>query len=127
MADDLVRARTALEQELADETILVERREEVEAAMAQAHEAEAVLEAALRVADGAPDAAALRVAAGRAKARCGEAAVEITREAIQLHGGIGVTDEHHAHLLLKHAWLVGKLFGTKRALLGRLLDARVED
>ena len=31
MADDLVTARTALEQEMADETILVERREEVEA------------------------------------------------------------------------------------------------
>ncbi|MBO0845079.1 MAG: AAA family ATPase, partial [Nocardioides sp.] len=48
LADDLVTARTALEQELADETILVERREEVEAAIASAHEAEARLEAALR-------------------------------------------------------------------------------
>ena len=48
LADDLVRARTALEQELADETILVERREEVEAAVAQAREAESALEAALR-------------------------------------------------------------------------------
>ena len=34
MADDLVTARTALEQELADESILVERRTEVEAAIA---------------------------------------------------------------------------------------------
>ena len=34
IADDLVTARTALEQELADETILVERRAEVEAAIA---------------------------------------------------------------------------------------------
>ena len=33
IADDLVTARTALEQELADESILVERREEVEAAI----------------------------------------------------------------------------------------------
>ncbi|WP_232677866.1 chromosome segregation protein SMC [Nocardioides sp. R-C-SC26] len=48
LADDLVIARTALEQELADESILVERREEVEAAIAQAREAEAALEAALR-------------------------------------------------------------------------------
>jgi chromosome segregation protein len=48
MADDLVTARSALEQELADETILVERREEVEAAIARAQEAEARLEAALR-------------------------------------------------------------------------------
>ena len=48
MADDLLTARTALEQELADETILVERREEVEAAMEQARAGESRLEAALR-------------------------------------------------------------------------------
>ena len=48
MADDLVRARTALEQEMADETILVERRAEVEAAIEKARQAEAALEAALR-------------------------------------------------------------------------------
>lgn len=46
---------------------------------------------------------------------------------IQLHGGIGVTDEHDAHLLLKHAMLLGKLFGSKRPLLARLLHARAED
>ncbi len=48
MADDLVVARTALEQDLADESILVERREEVEAALEQAREGEARLESALR-------------------------------------------------------------------------------
>src|SRR4051794_27648332 len=48
MADDLVTARTALEQELADETILVERREEVEALLASSREREGVLEASLR-------------------------------------------------------------------------------
>jgi chromosome segregation protein len=48
MADDLVTARTALEQELADETILVERRAEVEAAIGRTREAEAALEADLR-------------------------------------------------------------------------------
>ena len=48
LADDLVTARTALEQELADETILLERRAEVEAAIERARSAEATLEAALR-------------------------------------------------------------------------------
>jgi chromosome segregation protein len=48
IADDLVTARTALDQELADESILVERRAEVEAAMARAREGEAALEEALR-------------------------------------------------------------------------------
>jgi chromosome segregation protein len=48
LAHDLVTARTALDQEMADETILVERREEVEAAIAAAQETELRLEAALR-------------------------------------------------------------------------------
>lgn len=46
---------------------------------------------------------------------------------IQLHGGIGVTDEHDAHLLLKHSMVLSRLFGTKRGLLSRLLHARLED
>jgi chromosome segregation protein len=48
LADDLVTARTSLEQELADETVLLERRQEVEAAVEEARNAEAALEAALR-------------------------------------------------------------------------------
>jgi chromosome segregation protein len=48
LADDLVAARTALEQEMADETILVERRTQVEAEMAKVREAEAALERDLR-------------------------------------------------------------------------------
>ncbi len=48
MADDLVTARTSLEQELADETVLLERRAEVEAALKATRETEAALEAALR-------------------------------------------------------------------------------
>jgi chromosome segregation protein len=48
LADDLVTARIALEQEMADESLLVQRREQVEAAIAEAREAEAALEAALR-------------------------------------------------------------------------------
>jgi alkylation response protein AidB-like acyl-CoA dehydrogenase len=45
---------------------------------------------------------------------------------IQLHGGIGVTEEHHAHLLLKHSLLLCRLFGSKRTLLERLLHAEIE-
>ncbi len=48
MADDLVTARHALDQELADESILVERRAQVEAQLAATREAESGLEAALR-------------------------------------------------------------------------------
>jgi alkylation response protein AidB-like acyl-CoA dehydrogenase len=55
------------------------------------------------------------------------AALANTDANIQLHGGIGVTDEHDAHLLLKHALLLSRLFGSKRMLLGRLLHAQLED
>ena len=49
MADDLVTARTALEQEMADESILVERREHVEAELKAGRADEARIEAALRL------------------------------------------------------------------------------
>jgi alkylation response protein AidB-like acyl-CoA dehydrogenase len=62
-----------------------------------------------------------------AKHLANEAAVMNADVNIQLHGGIGVTDEHDAHLLLKHALLLSRLFGSKRALLASLLEARVED
>ena len=45
---------------------------------------------------------------------------------IQLHGGIGVTEEHHAHLLLKHGLLLARLFGSERTLLARLLHAELD-
>ena len=48
LADDLVTARTSLEQELADESVLLERRARVEASIERAREGEAALEAALR-------------------------------------------------------------------------------
>lgn len=54
------------------------------------------------------------------------AAVTNAEVSIQLHGGIGITDEHNAHLILKHALLLSRLFGTKRALLAQLLHARLE-
>jgi alkylation response protein AidB-like acyl-CoA dehydrogenase len=62
-----------------------------------------------------------------AKHLANEAAVINADVDIQLHGGIGVTDEHDAHLLLKHALLLSRLFGSRRALLANLLEARVED
>ncbi len=48
MAADLVAARTSLEQELADESVLLERRAEVEAALSATRQTESELEAALR-------------------------------------------------------------------------------
>ncbi|SDC66431.1 chromosome segregation protein SMC [Nocardioides lianchengensis] len=48
LADDLVTARTSLQQEMADESVLLERREQVEHETGQARERESALEAALR-------------------------------------------------------------------------------
>jgi alkylation response protein AidB-like acyl-CoA dehydrogenase len=52
------------------------------------------------LAEGSADAP---VAVAMAKAYCGEAAVRAAEECVQLHGGIGFTWEHPAHLYLKRA------------------------
>ncbi len=51
----------------------------------------------------AEDEEELAVAAPLAKAYCSEAFTHAARENIQIHGGIGVTWEHPAHLYLKRA------------------------
>jgi alkylation response protein AidB-like acyl-CoA dehydrogenase len=61
-----------------------------------------------------------------AKHLANQAAVANADTNIQLHGGIGVTEEHTAHLFLKHALVVSKLFGSKRPLLAGLLHAAAE-
>jgi alkylation response protein AidB-like acyl-CoA dehydrogenase len=61
-----------------------------------------------------------------AKHLANRAAVTNADVDIQLHGAIGVTEEHPAHLLLKHGVLLARLFGAKRPLLARLLHAELE-
>ncbi|HEY2443658.1 MAG TPA: acyl-CoA dehydrogenase family protein [Streptosporangiaceae bacterium] len=68
-----------------------------------------------------PDAA---VAVSMAKAYCGDVAVKAAEECVQLHGGIGFTWEHPAHLYLKRAKSGSIAFGTPdrhRAVIGRLV------
>ncbi len=60
-----------------------------------------------------------------AKHAANECAAFTTDLNIQIHGGIGVTEEHDAHIFLKHALLLRRLFGSKRALLRELLHAQV--
>ena len=52
------------------------------------------------------------VAIALAKAACGDAAVHAAQECVQLHGGIGFTWEHPAHLLLKRAKSASIAFGS---------------
>jgi alkylation response protein AidB-like acyl-CoA dehydrogenase len=65
--------------------------------------------AAACLADASPDAP---VAVAMAKAFCGDAAVKAAEETVQLHGGIGFTWEHPAHLYLKRAKSGSIAFGT---------------
>ncbi|HEY2575134.1 MAG TPA: acyl-CoA dehydrogenase family protein [Streptosporangiaceae bacterium] len=65
--------------------------------------------AAACLADGSQDAP---VAVAMAKSYCGEAAVKAAEECVQLHGGIGFTWEHPAHLYLKRAKSGSVAFGT---------------
>ena len=56
--------------------------------------------AAVLLAEDAPDAP---TACAAARAYCTDAYLEIASEGIQLHGGIGFTWDHHAHLFFKRA------------------------
>jgi alkylation response protein AidB-like acyl-CoA dehydrogenase len=65
------------------------------------------------------------VAVAIAQAHCSPVAVHAAEEAIQLHGGIGMTWEHPAHLFLKRAKSDELTFGTPgrhRAALAGLVD-----
>ncbi|MEV5707222.1 acyl-CoA dehydrogenase family protein [Actinoallomurus sp. NPDC052274] len=65
-------------------------------------------DAARALAEDAPD---LAVRAASAQAYCAEAFSTVAAETIQLHGGIGFTWEHEAHLYFKRAHAAAKLFG----------------
>jgi alkylation response protein AidB-like acyl-CoA dehydrogenase len=68
--------------------------------------------AAACLATGDPDA---KVAVALAQAYCSEVAVHAAQECVQLHGGIGFTWEHPAHLYLKRAKADSIAFGTPDA------------
>jgi alkylation response protein AidB-like acyl-CoA dehydrogenase len=86
--------------------------------------AEAALEqtlfAAISLRSGRPD-AEFQVLAANVVA--GRAAIDNAAAGIQVHGGMGYTDEHHAHLYLKRAHVLDQFFGTSRDSLGALLAA----
>jgi len=74
--------------------------------------ASAVLEDGLRELDDAPAPEARSAIASRIKARCSEAGLRIAREAIQIHGAIGFTDEYDAGLYLKRALVLAAWLGN---------------
>jgi alkylation response protein AidB-like acyl-CoA dehydrogenase len=75
--------------------------------------------------DAAEDTEDLAINASLAKAVCSDAYFHATAENIQIHGGIGFTWEHDAHLYFKRAKTSQLLLGDPvyhRELLAQLLD-----
>lgn len=70
----------------------------------------AAVDAAAAAADSG-DAAALASAASLAKVRCGETLMAVAYEGVQMHGGIGMTDEHAIGFYLKRARVAEMEFG----------------
>jgi alkylation response protein AidB-like acyl-CoA dehydrogenase len=56
----------------------------------------------------------LPAAAAVAKARCGDAFVKVAADSLHVHGGLGFTWDHDAHLYFKRARSSAQLFGDPR-------------
>lgn len=74
--------------------------------------ADAVLEQVLGTLGEEADTASRAALASRLKARCSDAALQITREAIQLHGAIGFTEDCDIGLYLKRALVLSAWLGS---------------
>lgn len=80
----------------------------------------AVFQGALCVRDGRPTA---ELDASSAKALAGDAAMTNGSVCIQIHGGMGFTDQMTPHLYVKRARIIDQLFGDARSHFSRVLDA----
>jgi alkylation response protein AidB-like acyl-CoA dehydrogenase len=72
--------------------------------------------AAALLADPEASPAAAWTAAALAKAAAGDAAATCARTAVQVHGALGQTWEHDAHLYVRRAWQEAAVLGDSRAL-----------
>ncbi len=72
----------------------------------------ASVEAAAAALDAGATGDARRAAVSRAKARAAESSMRVTRECIQLHGGIGYTDQYDVGLYLRKAMVLANAFGS---------------
>jgi alkylation response protein AidB-like acyl-CoA dehydrogenase len=86
----------------------------------------ASIEAAADTLDTLPAQAIRQAAVSRAKARASDTALLVTREAIQMHGGIGYTDEYDIGLYLRKAMVLANLFGSAAMHRRRYAEVAVE-
>lgn len=84
----------------------------------------ASVEAAAMTIDGAQASAECLAAVSRAKARAAEAALLVTRAAVQLHGAIGYTDEYDVGLCMRKAMVLANAFGSAALHRRRFMAAR---
>jgi alkylation response protein AidB-like acyl-CoA dehydrogenase len=80
-------------------------------------------QSAQRLDEAGIDPVARALAASQAKARCSDAALKVAKGCIQLHGGIGYTDECNIGLFLKRAMVLSAWLGdagTQRRRYGEL-------
>jgi alkylation response protein AidB-like acyl-CoA dehydrogenase len=70
------------------------------------------VESAAATLDARPDLAQRQAVVSRAKARASDTALLVTRQAIQLHGAIGYTDEADIGLYLRKAMTLAPLYGS---------------
>jgi alkylation response protein AidB-like acyl-CoA dehydrogenase len=83
--------------------------------------ARAALMKALNALDSGGDASA---AVAVAKAKCGNAATLAVQEGVQMHGGMGMTDEFDSGLFMKRARVLQELFGDAAFHMDRLATLR---
>lgn len=78
---------------------------------------------AIGVADGA-DAAARGAAASGLKVQIARGGLLVVREAIQMHGGIGVTEELNISHYYRRIWVISRILGDATLHLDRFADTR---
>jgi len=92
--------------------------------------ARSVVMQAAALADAGAEGQQLAAAASQAKARASDAALRVTKGCIQLHGGIGYTDECDIGLFLKQAMVLAAWLGSAawhRRRYGESAPTRVDD
>jgi alkylation response protein AidB-like acyl-CoA dehydrogenase len=78
------------------------------------------IQASIKVAD--PDPSARRSAISAAKVQLCQSGRYVTQQAIQLHGGIGITDEHDVGLYFKRMHVLCTLYGDEEFHVSRYAD-----
>jgi alkylation response protein AidB-like acyl-CoA dehydrogenase len=87
----------------------------------------ASVEAAAVTLDGGAPPALRQAVVSRAKARASEAAMLVTKQCIQLHGGIGYTDAYDVGLFLRKAMVLSSLYGPAALHRARFAAVSPED